>query len=249
MNVLLLGGTAEARRLAELLVADGVPLVTSLAGVVADGRVPPGLVRVGGFGGVPGLVAYLREHGVPAVVDATHPFAAQMTSNARAACTQVGVPLLRLSRPSWSTRAEAASWRWVDSIADARQAAGSLGDRVFLAIGRQSLGEFVDWADRPVLVRVVDPPDFAVPATWEVLRARGPFTLADELDLLQGHGIDVLVAKDSGGSADAKLDAAAELGVAVVMVRRPALPPGVPVVGSVAEAAGWLRGLSSVATG
>jgi precorrin-6A/cobalt-precorrin-6A reductase len=172
-----------------------------------------------------------------------------MTGNAAIACAQAAVPLLRVSRPSWSTRADAASWHWVDTIAEARQAAERLGDRVFLAIGRQSLGEFAGWDARQVLVRVVDPPDFAVAATWEVLRARGPFSLDDELDLLRSHGIDVLVAKDSGGSTEAKLDAAVELGVAVVMVRRPALPAGVPVVGSVAEAAGWLRGLSSFATG
>ncbi len=241
MSVLLLGGTAEARSLAELLIADGVPMVTSLAGAVTDSRLPPGEVRVGGFGGAPGLVAYLREHGVAAVVDATHPFAAQMTANAAAACAQVGVPLVRLSRPGWSARDDAASWHWVDTIVDARRAAESLGARVFLAIGRQSLGEFVDWTDRRVLVRVVDAPEFEVPATWEVLRARGPFTLDEELDLLRSHDIDVLVSKDSGGPTGAKLDAAAELGVAVVMVRRPALPEGVSVVTSAAEAAAWLR--------
>ena len=241
MSVLLLGGTAEARRLAELLVADAVPVVTSLAGVVASGRRPPGEVRVGGFGGAPGLIGYLREHGVTAVVDATHPFAAQVTANAADACAQVGVPLLRLSRPSWAARADAASWHWVDTIADARLAAEGLGARAFLAVGRQSLGEFADWTDRPVLARVVDIPNFAVPPTWEVLRARGPFTLADELTLLRSHHIEVLVAKDSGGSTDAKLDAAAELGVAVVMVRRPALAAGVDVVASVAEAAAWSR--------
>jgi len=244
VSVLLLGGTAEARHLAELLVAGGVPVVTSLAGVVADGRLPPGEVRVGGFGGVPGLVGYLRDKGVTAVVDATHPFAAQLTRNAAAACAQAGVALLRLSRPSWATRADAASWHWVDTIAEARKAAEQLGRRSFLAIGRQSLGEFADWTDRQVLVRVVDPPSFDVPDGWEVLRARGPFTLAEELDLLRGHDIDVLVAKDSGGPTDAKLDAAAELGVAVVMVRRPQLPAGVPVVTSVAGAAAWLRPVS-----
>lgn len=240
MSVLLLGGTAEARLLAELLVAGDVPVVTSLAGAVADLRQPAGEVRVGGFGGVPGLVAYLWDHSVTAVVDATHPFAAQITANAATACAQVGVPLLRLSRPSWATRADAASWHWVDTIADARQAAERLGERIFLAIGRQSLGGFVDWTDGPVLVRVVDAPDFEVPATWVALRARGPFDIEAELDLMRSHGIDVLVAKDSGGSTDAKLDAAAVLGVAVVMVRRPALPSGVDVVTSVAEAAAWL---------
>jgi precorrin-6A/cobalt-precorrin-6A reductase len=129
----------------------------------------------------------------------------------------------------------------VDTIEEARQAAERLGDRYFLAIGRQPLGEFAGLTDRQVLVRVLDAPDFTVPDSWTVLRARGPFTLADELDLLHNHGIDVLVAKDSGGSTEAKLDAAAKLGVAVVMVRRPALPVDVPVVTTAAEAAAWLR--------
>ncbi|MGB7963808.1 MAG: cobalt-precorrin-6A reductase [Propionicimonas sp.] len=239
MTVLLLGGTAEARTLAHELVAAGVPVVTSLAGDVTDLRRPAGAVRVGGFGGVPGLAAYLREQGVTAVVDATHPFAAQITANAAVACGETGVALLRLSRPGWSGRPDAASWYWVESMAEARKVAQTLGERVFLATGRQTLPDFVGWTDRYVLVRVVDAPEFAVPSTWEVLRARGPFDLAEERELLRGRGIDVLVTKDSGGATDAKLDAAAEIGVAVVIVRRPALPVGVAVVGSVAEALTW----------
>lgn len=241
MSVLLLGGTAEARRLAELLVAEEVPVVTSLAGDVADLRQPPGEVRVGGFGGVPGLVAYLLDNGITAVVDATHPFAAQITTNAAAACKQAGVPLLRLSRPSWSSRPDAASWHWVDTMADARRAAERLGERVFLAIGRQHLGEFADWTGRHILVRVIDDPEFFLPATWEVLRARGPFARDDEVELLRSHSIDVMVAKDSGGPTDIKLDAAASLGVSVVMVRRPAVPEGVQIAASVPESAEWVR--------
>ena len=241
MNLLLLGGTAEARGLAGIVVGDGVAVTTSFAGGVADSRLPVGEVRFGGFGGVPGLVAYLRDHAVRAVVDATHPFAAQMSGNAAAACALTGVPLLRLSRPGWSTRADAASWHWVDTIAAARPIAELLGERIFLAIGRQSLAEFAGWSDRQVLVRVVDPPDVEVPATWQVLRAHGPFSLDDELHLMRRHAIDVLVTKDSGGPTEAKLDAAAELGAAVVIVRRPASPVGVPLVTSVAAAADWVR--------
>lgn len=241
MSVLLLGGTAEARALAARLHAGGVPVVSSLAGDVADLRLPEGEVRLGGFGGVDGLAAYLHTHEVAAVVDATHPFAATITAHAATACTRVGVPLLRLSRPSWVTRGDAASWHWVDSIAAAREQAGQMGSRVFLAIGRQSLAEFTDWTDRFVLARVVDPPDIEVPAAWTVLRARGPFRLVDELDLLRRHGVDVLVTKDSGGPADAKLDAAAQLGVPVVVVRRPGTPHGVAVVSSPAAALAWLQ--------
>jgi precorrin-6A/cobalt-precorrin-6A reductase len=240
MNVLLLGGTAEARRLADALLASGIAAVTSLAGDVADPRLPAGDTRIGGFGGVPGLVAYLREHRVDAVVDATHPFAAQITANAAAACAAASVRLLRLSRPGWGTRPDAPTWHWVDSLGSARALAPSLGERVFLATGRQSLSEFAHWTDRYVLARVVDPPASQVPASWEVVAARGPFSLADERDLMRSRAIDVLVTKDSGGPTDAKLDAAAELGVAVVVVRRPAVPAGVEVVASVQEALNWL---------
>jgi len=241
MSLLLLGGTAEARELAGILHGAGVSVMTSLAGEVAVPRLPEGQVRIGGFGGRNGLVAYLREHEVTAVVDATHPFAEQITANAVAACAEVGCPLLRLSRPSWSGHPEAAAWHWVDSLAQARTVAPQLGRRVFLAIGRKSLGEFAGWTDSYVLVRVVDQPDFAVPASWEVLRARGPFHIDAERDLLLDHGIEVLVTKDSGGRADAKLDAAHQLGVPVVIVARPPLPAGVEVVSSVAEATEWVQ--------
>ena len=241
MSLLLLGGTAEGRELAGVLHGEGVPMVTSLAGDVATPRLPEGQVRIGGFGGRAGLVTYLRDHEVTAVVDATHPFAEQITANAAAACAEVGCPLVRLSRPSWSERPEAPSWHWVDSIAQARTVAGELGGRVFLAIGRKSLGEFVEWIDRYVLVRMVDQPDFAVPAAWEVLRARGPFRVDAERDLLRDRRIAVLVTKDSGGSADAKLDAARELGLPVVIMARPPLPARIQVVTSVAEATEWVQ--------
>ena len=241
MSLLLLGGTAEARELAGILHGAGVPVMTSLAGDVAAPRLPEGEVRSGGFGGRAGLASYLRVHGVRAVVDATHPFAQQITANAAAACAEVGCALLRLSRPSWAGRPDAATWNWVDSISQARTVAGQLGSRVFLAIGRTSLGEFAEWTDRYVLARVVDQPHFAVPASWDVLQARGPFRVDAERDLLRDRRIDVLVTKDSGGQADAKLDAARELGVPVVIVARPPLPAGVEVVTSVAEAAEWVQ--------
>ncbi|MGC3993089.1 MAG: cobalt-precorrin-6A reductase [Propionicimonas sp.] len=240
MSVLLLGGTAEARELAAALVAAGIAVTTSLAGDVAEPRLPDGEVRVGGFGGAEGLARYLREHDISAVVDATHPFAARISANAAQACATTGVPLLRLERPGWSQRPDASGWHWVDCLDDARTAAEALGNRVFLAVGRQELGTFAGWADRYVLARVVDAPDIEVPGTWEVLRARGPFRLADELDLLASRAIDVLVTKDSGGATDAKLDAAAQLGVRVVAVRRPQPPAGVPVVETVDQALAWL---------
>ncbi len=243
MNVLLLGGTAEARELAGLLPAEGISVVTSLAGAVAAPRSPEGTTRVGGFGGVDGLASYLRDQHVDAVIDATHPFAERMSANAADACGRTGVPLLRLSRASWAARPDSVSWHWADSIDQAREIAGRLGERVFLAIGRQSLGELTGWADRFVLARVVEPPDFVVPPSWTVLRGRGPFRIEDELDLLRRYEIEVLVTKDSGGPTDAKLDAASELEVPVVMIRRPAPPGGVRWVTGVADVMVWVKGL------
>lgn len=243
MNVLLLGGTAEARELARLLHADGIAVVTSLAGAVADLHPPQGTTRVGGFGGADGLAGYLRGQHVDAVIDATHPFAERMSANAADACGRAGVPLLRLSRPSWAVHPGAPSWHWVDSEAEARAVAGGLGNRVFLAIGRQALAEFAGWGDRFVLARVIDPPDIVVPPSWTVLRARGPFRIEDELELLRRYGIDVLVTKDSGGATDAKLDAASELEVHVVMLRRPAPPEEVRSVTDVSDVVLWLTGL------
>jgi len=243
VNVLLLGGTAEARQLAEVLTGRGIAVTSSLAGDVADLRLPPGEVRVGGFGGALGLAGYLRRADITAVVNATHPFAAQISANAAEACACEGIPLLRLLRPGWSAHADAASWHWVGTLDEARSAAQRLGSRVFLTTGRQTLSVFAGWTDRYTLVRVVDPPAFEVPATWEVLRARGPFSVATEVDLMAGRRIDVLVTKDSGGRLTAaKLEAAARLGVLVVALRRPEQPRGVPVVESGEAAAAWVLG-------
>ncbi|MEA5052065.1 MAG: cobalt-precorrin-6A reductase [Propionicimonas sp.] len=243
MTVLLLGGTGEARALAGRLVEAGVPVVNSLAGAVAPTTLPPGEVRIGGFGGTEGLAAYLREQAIERVVDATHPFAARITEHAATACQAVGTPLLRLSRPSWLGRPDAATWRWVADLPAARVAAEELGSRVFLSVGRQSAEQFTGWTDRYVLLRVVEPPAFPVPDTWEVLAARGPFDLAAERALLADRRIEVLVTKDSGGRhTAAKLDAAAVLGVPVVVVKRPPDPAGVTVVESVGEALSWALG-------
>ena len=241
MTVLLLGGTGEARVLAGQLLDAGVPVVTSLAGAVSPRALPPGEVRIGGFGGVAGLTAYLRENPVSQVVDATHPLASRITAHAAAASQQTGMPLLRLSRPSWRRRPDSSDWHWVVDLTAARRAAEGLGRRVFLSVGRQAAAELADWSGRYVLLRVVEPPGFAIPEGWEVLAARGPFDLAAERDLLRERRIDVLVTKDSGGRhTAAKLDAAAELRIPVVVVARPADPPGVPVVESIDDALTWV---------
>jgi len=234
VTVLLLGGTGEARALAALLVAAGVDVLSSLAGRVSRPALPAGRVRVGGFGGVDGLAMFLVEHRVRVVVDATHPFAATISANAASACAQTGTPLLRLARPGWAGHPDADRWTWVGSITEALATAG---DRPVLTTGRQSLHEFLPWADRAVLARVVDPPGLELPPAWRLLRSRGPYDLAAERSLLRGHRADLLVTKDSGGSLTAaKLDAARALDVPVVVVRRPPEPAADLVVTGVERA-------------
>jgi precorrin-6A/cobalt-precorrin-6A reductase len=239
-RVLVLGGTGEARRLATELVDRGVDVVSSLAGRVAEPRLPPGEVRIGGFGGAVGLAAWLQTHRVAALVDATHPFAATMTAHAAEACAANGTPLLRLQRPGW-TAGPGDDWRWVDSLEQAAAAVGGF-DHVFLTTGRMGLGAFAGLTQE-VLVRSVDPPEPPLPARTTVVLERGPFTVEEELTLMREHRVDVVVTKDSGGHlTEAKLVAARQLGIPVVVVRRPPLPSGVPVVATVEEALDWVTG-------
>ncbi|MGW8361793.1 cobalt-precorrin-6A reductase [Streptomyces wedmorensis] len=237
MHVLILGGTTEARALAGLLHGE-VRTTSSLAGRVASPRLPVGEVRIGGFGGVDGLVGWIREHAVDAVIDATHPFAEHISFNAAAAAATAHVPLLALRRPGW-VPGEGDDWRSVASLDEAARALDGLGDRVFLTTGRMGLASFAacpQW----FLVRSVDAPDTPVPARTELLLDRGPFTLDDEREILVRHRIDVLVTKDSGGAATApKLTAAREAGIPVVVVRRPPVPEGVRKAATPEEAAAW----------
>lgn len=236
--ILLLGGTAEARELAAALVERGDDVVSSLAGRVSRPALPAGTVRIGGFGGAEGLAAFLIENRVDAAVDATHPFAARISANAVAATRLTGIPLIRLVRPSWRGHPDAASWTWVGSSA-AAMAAAPRATHPLLTTGRQTLAEFLAWADRAVIARVVDPPALELPAAWTIIRSRGPYELSSERALLRDHGIDLLVTKDSGGSlTEAKLEAARELGVAVVVIDRPTIAPG--AVTTVAGALGAL---------
>ncbi|WP_116116288.1 cobalt-precorrin-6A reductase [Austwickia chelonae] len=243
-TVLLIGGTGEARRLADLLHDSGIPFLSSLAGVVSDPRLPVGQVRLGGFGGADGLTEYLREQHISAVVDATHPFASTITRNATTACSATGIPFLRLQRPSWVGYPGAPGWTWVADHPGAAEELSRITGPIFLTTGRNTLRHFVSCppiAAAPVLVRLVEPPDIDLPASWTVLRNRGPFTYQDEVDLMQEHQIAVLATKDSGGQLTAaKLDAADHLGIPVVIVHRPALPPEVDVVDDVAAAQEWL---------
>ncbi|GAA2118521.1 cobalt-precorrin-6A reductase [Kitasatospora saccharophila] len=244
MHVLILGGTGEARRLADVLVADPALRVTSsLAGRVERPRLPAGEVRIGGFGGPAGLAAWVRAHAVDAVVDATHPFAERISRNAALAAEETGVPLLALRRPSWTAR-DGDRWHRVPDLAAAAQALPALGSRVFLTTGRQGIAAFAHLDGLVFLARSVEAPAPPVPARTEVLLERGPFTLDGERALLRAHRIEVLVTKDSGSAATApKLAAARELGLPVVVVERPAAPAGVRTAPDVAGAADWLRRL------
>ncbi|MEV7215342.1 cobalt-precorrin-6A reductase [Kitasatospora cineracea] len=246
MHVLILGGTSEARRLADVLAADPALRVTSsLAGRVAQPRLPAGEVRIGGFGGPAGLAAWLRAHAVDALLDATHPFAERISRNAALAAADTGTPLLALRRPSWTAR-DGDRWHPVPSLAAAADALPALGTRVFLTTGRQGIGAFAHLDGLVFLARSVEPPVPPMPAATEVLLERGPFTLDGELALLRAHRIEVLVTKDSGSAATApKLTAARELGLPVVVVERPAAPAGVRTAPDVAGAVAWIGGLRS----
>jgi precorrin-6A/cobalt-precorrin-6A reductase len=245
MTILILGGTAEARHLAAALAADGVDVISSLAGRVGTPKLPVGRVRVGGFGGSGGLADYLRREHATAVVDATHPFAAKITKNVVQAASITGTPLVRLERPGWGEHPHAKTWTWVSDAAAGRAAAES-ACRPFLTTGRQSLRDFAAWADRDVLVRLVDSLAASLPQRWNVILSRGPYSYEGERTILAEHAIDVILTKDSGGTHTvAKLDAADSLGVPVVIIARPE-PAPVPLLRTVAEVMAWCRSIDDL---
>lgn len=235
-RVLLLGGTAEARALATRLYPD-VDVISSLAGRVPDPALPAGPVRIGGFGGIDGLRRWLRDEHVDAVVDATHPFAATITAHAARVCAELGLPHLVLARRAWEFDGAIE----VASDTEAADVVARQGySRVFLSTGRSGTAPFAD-SDAWFLIRVVTKPEpHTLPKRHHLLLSRGPYHYDGEYALLREHRIDALITKNSGGDMTrAKLDAAAVLGIPVVMVARPALPPGVTTVGTVEEAAAW----------
>lgn len=244
MHVLILGGTAEARRLAAVLADDQrFRVTTSLAGRVTTPTVHAGEVRSGGFGGAEGLARWLRERGTDALVDATHPFAEVISRHAVRAAAAAKIPLLAVRRPGW-VQGPGDDWRSVGSLDEAAALLPELGTRILLTIGRQGLPAFADLDELWFLIRSVDPPEPPMPRHAEVVLARGPFTVQDELALLRAHQVDVVVTRDSGGDATAaKLVAARTLGTPVVVICRPPLPSGIPVVEDVAGAVEWLSRL------
>ncbi|MBS7588371.1 cobalt-precorrin-6A reductase [Ancylobacter defluvii] len=241
LRVLLLGGTSEARALAEALAdrSDLAPSV-SLAGRTRNPLGYPIPTRIGGFGGAAGLAAHLRAEGIDLLVDATHPFAAVMSANAAEAARRAGVPLLALARPAWTPQ-PGDRWHAVENLAAALAALGAAPRRVFVALGRNELRALEAAPQHHYLIRSVDPvePPLALPHARYILD-RGPFALASEVDLFKSHGIEVILAKNSGGTASAaKLAAARALGLQVVLIARPPRPE-VPTAASVEEALAWI---------
>ncbi|WP_112310144.1 cobalt-precorrin-6A reductase [Pseudogemmobacter bohemicus] len=224
-TLLILGGTTEASQLARLVADRGIGATLSYAGRVESPRAQPVPVRTGGFGGGEGLADWIRAHRVTHLIDATHPFAAQMSRNAHAAAALTGIPLLRLMRPAW-TPGPGDDWTSLPDLAAAVARLGGPSRRIFLAIGRLHLANFASQPQHDYLLRLVDPPgDLPLPqVTLEI--ARGPFDLASDLALLRSHRSDLIIAKNAGGcGARAKLDAARQLGLPVWLIDRPALPP------------------------
>jgi len=237
MRVLLLGGTAEARALAAQLDPD-VDVISSLAGRVPNPALPVGEVRIGGFGGVDGMRRWLVDSKVDAVVDATHPYAATITAHAAAVCDELALPHVVLARPAWPPGDAIVVGSDVEA---AKTVAVERYSRVFLTTGRSGTAAFAD-VDAWFLIRAVTAPDAdTLPRRHQLVLSRGPYHYDDEVALLREHRIDALVTKNSGGRMTRpKLDAAAALGVAVMMVDRPPLPPGVTTVSTVDEAVIWV---------
>ncbi|MEI7600321.1 MAG: cobalt-precorrin-6A reductase [Aestuariivirga sp.] len=222
-RILILGGTRDAREIADALVARGRNVITSLAGATTQPVLPSGDVRIGGFGGVDGLKSYLEAEQIGLAIDATHPFAARMSAQAFEACQSSGVQLIRFERATWSA-AEGDDWTHVSSPAEAARTVPA-GARVLLTTGRKDLQPFFDRHDISGIARMIEAPPADPPANWEILRERPPFGVQDETALMAANAITHLVTKNAGGAAtEAKLKAARELKIPVIMVTRPTKP-------------------------
>ncbi|MGY3551695.1 precorrin-6A/cobalt-precorrin-6A reductase [Bradyrhizobium sp. USDA 4472] len=239
IRALILGGIADANVLAAEIARVGIDAVYSYGGrtrVPADQPLP---TRIGGFGGVSGLAGYIKRERITHVIDATHPFAAEMSRHAIEACAETGTPLIALERAPWS---KTPGDIWIEA-SDVNAAAAALPEapaNVFLAIGRQHIAPFAASPQHAYTLRFVDPPEALLPFAADVIVSRGPFTLEGELEMLRTRGIAWIVARNSGGDgARAKIDAARRLGLPVIMISRPQLPERLRVE-SVAEVMQWL---------
>lgn len=244
--ILVLGGTSEARRLADLLVTAGLDVVTSLAGKVARPRLPRGEVRIGAFGGPDGLARWLRENDVSAVIDATDPFAERVSADAARACADAGLPLVRLERPRWAAT-ESDEWIRVPDMQAAVEVVQDRFRRPMLTVGKHGASAFAGDTRGSYLIRCSEPPPGQLPHRYLLVLDRGPFGVDSERTLMSRHRIDVLVTRDSGGETSAaKLEAARALHIPVIMVDRPVCAAGSPhgaapeTVHTVEDAARWL---------
>jgi precorrin-6A/cobalt-precorrin-6A reductase len=240
-RILILGGTTQARELAERLAKrTDLEVIVSLAGRTKSPAPQPVPVRTGGFGGVAGLAEYLAKERVDALVDATHPYANIISANAAAAARQAGVALLAFRRPPW--RAVAGD-RWIEAVdvADAMARLGEHPRRIFVTLGRTELAPLTAAPQHFYLIRSVDPvePPLPLPRV-NYVTGRGPFSEGDDRALMSAHAIDAVIAKNSGGTATyGKIAAARALGIDVIMLRRPAPPDG-PAVETVDAVIAWL---------
>ncbi|TAE61637.1 MAG: cobalt-precorrin-6A reductase [Nostocales cyanobacterium] len=241
MRILILGGTGDARELASRVAnITGIEAIASLAGATREPITPTGNVRVGGFGGVSGLVNYLRENQIDVLIDATHPFAAQISQNAAQAAQEVGISRLLLNRPPWE-KLPSDDWIEVDDHINAALVLENHAQRVFLTIGRQEISAFAHLQNIWFLMRMIDPPKpGSLIPNGLILYDKGPFNLEQEKEILIQYSIDTIVSKNSGGNATyAKIIAARELGIKVVMIKRPPVPMGEEVA-DVEGAVSWL---------
>jgi precorrin-6A/cobalt-precorrin-6A reductase len=242
MRLLILGGTTEATALARRIAhRRDLDPVLSFAGRTRNPMPPPIPFRVGGFGGVSGLETYLTERKVGAVIDATHPFAAQISRNAVAACGKVGIAIAGFTRPPWKQHRDD-RWTHVADIAAAVRALGGRPRHVFLTIGGVQLAEFERASHHHFVVRTIDQPEPLSALTFDrIILARGPFSVEDEIALMRDEQIDTLVTKNSGGSAtEAKIKAARALGIEVVIVDRPA-PEEYAAFHSIDDVLAWIE--------
>jgi precorrin-6A/cobalt-precorrin-6A reductase len=222
-KILILGGTAEARVIASLLIKDGHDVTTSLAGVTSKPLLPEGKLRVGGFGGAEGLRAYVSQEKIEVLLDATHPFAAIISANAFASVENSKTMLLRFERPAWQP-INGDNWISVANLADA---AAQLPPhaKVFLTTGRKELSPFLRRQDITGVIRTVEPPADKLPPGWRVILDRPPHSLEKELALFRHENFSHVVSKNAGSdSTRAKFDAARNLRLPVIMIERPMKP-------------------------
>jgi precorrin-6A/cobalt-precorrin-6A reductase len=238
-RALILGGTADASLLAAAIARANIDAIYSYGGRTRAPADQPLPTRIGGFGGVSGLADYIRRESITHVIDATHPFAAEMSRNAVEACAETGAPLIALERAPW-TKAPGDDWFEVVDVNAAVTALPETPANIFLAIGRQHIAPFATKPQHTYTLRFVDPPEAPLPLAADVIVSRGPFTLDGELEMLCTRGIAWIVARNSGGDgARAKIDAARMLGLPVIMISRPCLPERLRVE-SVAGIMQWL---------